>query len=150
MDKVIEGVKALGVWQKVALVAGAVLFIDGFLPWYSVDVGFASISRNGWQSPGAIWSVLAILVGAATAGVILLKNCTDVAIPENVGGLSWPRIFFSAGVAALAFVLIKALNESSFLAYGFYLGIIAAAALALAGFWMYREEKQGQPPLQPL
>jgi hypothetical protein len=74
------------------------------------------------------------------AGVVTLKNLAEVAIPDNVGGFSWPKIFFGAGVATLAFLLVKLLNESSFMGFGFYLGIIAAGALAVAGFMMFREE----------
>jgi hypothetical protein len=146
LDKLLERFNALGIGEKIIIVAGSVLFIDGFLPWYSVDLGIVSVSRNGWQSPGAIWSMLPILIGIAMASAVLLKNFTDVEIPDNIGGQSWPRIYLGAGVAALLFVLIKWLNESDFIAFGFYLGLLAAAALAVAGFLMYREESgAGQP-----
>ena len=144
MDRLIERFKAMSVGEKTILIAGAVLFIVGFFPWYSVSIEFlgesVSASANGWQSPGAIWSILAIFIGLAMAGVVALKNLAEVDIPENVGGFSWPKIFFGAGVATLAFVLIKLLNESSFMGFGFYLGIISAGALAVAGFLMFREE----------
>ncbi len=74
------------------------------------------------------------------AGVVALKSLAEVVIPDNVGGFGWPKIFFGAGLATLAFVLIKLLNESSSMGIGFYLGIIAAGALAVAGFLMFREE----------
>lgn len=140
MDKLIERFKLLSMGEKIILIAGVVLFIDGFLPWYSVDIGPLSWTRNGWESPGAIWSILAILVGLAMACVVVVKNFTEAVIPENVGGLSWPKILLGGGVAALVLVLIKLLNESSYLGFGFYLGIIAAAALAAAGGLMYRQE----------
>ena len=144
MDRLIERFKAMSVGEKIIIIAGTLLFIVGFLPWYSVSFEFlgesASVSVNGWQAPGAIWSILAIFIGLAMAGVVGLKNLAEVAIPENVGGFSWPKIFLGAGVATLAFVLIKLLNESSFMGFGFYLGIIAAGALAVAGFLMFREE----------
>ena len=144
MDRLIERLKAMSVGEKIIIIAGTLLFLVGFLPWYSVSFEFlgesASVSVNGWQAPGAIWSILAIFIGLAMAGVVGLKNLAEVAIPENVGGFSWPKIFLGAGVATLAFVLIKLLNESSFMGFGFYLGIIAAGALAVAGFLMFREE----------
>ena len=41
----------------VTAVSGIVLLIFSFFPWYGVDLGpFGSVSRNGWQSPGAFWS----------------------------------------------------------------------------------------------
>lgn len=142
MDKLMERFKALSIGSKIIVIAGLLLFIDGFLPWYDVDFGIlGSITRNGWQSPGAFWSILAIFIGLAMAGVVILKDLTDVAVPDNVGGLTWPKILLGGGVVALLFVLIKLVNESSFLGFGFYLGIIATGALAVAGFLMYKEEQ---------
>ncbi len=154
MDTLIERLKALSVGEKIIIIAGVILFIDGFLPWYSVSLGpLGSVTRSGWQSPGAIWSILAVFIGLAMAGVVVLKGLTEVEIPDNVGGASWPKILLGGGVAALAFVLIKLLNESSFLGFAFYLGIITAGALAVAGFLMFREESAtgpaGPPPAPP-
>jgi hypothetical protein len=141
MEKWIEKFNALSMGEKIILPAGVVLLIVGFLPWYSVDLGaFGSYSHNGWQSPGAIWSILAILIGLAMAGVVGVKAFGTATIPDNVGGVTWPKIHLGAGVAALLFVLIKLANESSHLGFAFYVGIIAAAALAVAGFLMFREE----------
>ena len=141
MEKWIEKFNALSVGEKIILPAGEVLFIVGFLPWYSVDLGpLGSFSRNGWESPGAIWSILAILIGLAMAAVVVVKNLGTVAVPDNVGGATWPKIHLGAGVAALVFVLIKLGNESSHMGFAFYIGIIAAAALAAGGFLMFREE----------
>ena len=141
MDKLMERFRALSIGEKIILIAGVVLFIDGFLPWYSVDLGpLGDFTRNGWESPGALWSVLAILIAIAMAGVVGVKISTEGVIPENVGGVTWPKIFLGGGVAALVLVVIKWLNESSSLGFGFYLGIIAAAALAVAGVLMYRQE----------
>ena len=144
MDKFIEKFMALSIGEKIIVIAGLVLLIDGFLPWYSVDLGpFGSVTRNGWESPGALWSMLAILIGIAMAGVVGVKISTEGVIPENVGGFTWPKIFLGGGVAALLLVVIKFLSESSSLGFGFYLGFIAAAALAAGGFLMYREELAG-------
>jgi len=141
MEKWIEKFNALSIGEKIILPAGVVLFIVGFLPWYSVDLGpLGTYSRNGWESPGAIWSILAILVGLAMAGVVVVKNLGTVAVPDNVGGVTWPKIHLGAGVAALLFVLIKLANESSHVGFAFYIGIIATAALAAGGFLMFREE----------
>ena len=141
MEKIIEKFQALGIGEKIILIAGIVLFVAGFLPWYSFDLGaFGSVSRSGWQSPGAIWSIVPILIGMAMAGVIVVKTFTDVALPNDVGGQSWGRVYLAGGVVALLFVVIKFLTESSYLGFGFYLGFIAAAALAVAGILMFREE----------
>jgi len=141
MEKWIEKYNALSVGEKIILPAGVVLFILGFLPWYSVDLGpFGSYSHNGWQSPAAFWSILAILIGLAMAGVVGLKAFGTATIPDNVGGVTWPKIHLAAGVVALVFLLIKFIGNHDYTAFGLYLGIIAAAALAAGGFLMFREE----------
>jgi len=154
MDKLVGKFMALGVGEKIIIIAGVVLFIDGFLPWYSIDLGqFGSWTANGWESPGAIWSILAVLVGLAMGAVVVVKGLTEVEIPDNVGGVSWPKILLGGGVAALVLVVIKFLNENSDLGFGFYLGIVAAAALAAGGCLMVREESavgpSGPPPGPP-
>jgi hypothetical protein len=141
MEKWIEKFNALSIGEKIILPAGVVLFILGFLPWYSVDLGpLGTYTRSGWESPGAFWSILAILVGLAMAAVVALKSLGTVAIPDNVGGVTWPKIHLGGGVAALVLVLIKFLNENNSMGFAFYLGIIAAAALAVGGLLMFREE----------
>jgi len=144
MNQWLEKFMALSIGEKIIVIAGLVLFIDGFLPWYSVDLGpFGDYTRSGWQSPGGIWSLLAILIGIAMSGVVAVKALTEGVIPDNVGGVSWPKIFLGGGVGAALLILIKLLNESSYLGFGFYIGIICAAALAVAGVLLYREEMAG-------
>src|SRR3972149_7889658 len=147
MDKLLERFNALSIGEKIIIIAGLVLLIDGFLPWYSVSAEFAGVkvsaSANGWESPGALWSMLAILIGLAMAAVVGLKISTEGVIPENVGGFSWPKIFLGGGVAALLLGGVKFLNESSSRGFGFYLGFIAAGAPAGAGFFPCREESAG-------
>jgi len=143
MEKWLEKFMALGIGEKIIVIAGLILFIDGFLPWYDVDLGIVSVTRNGWESPGGIWSILAILLGIAMSGVIAVKALTEGVIPDNVGGVTWPKILLGGGVATALLVLIKLLNESSYLGFGFYIGIICAAALAVGGVLLYREEMAG-------
>ena len=120
MEKWIEKYNALSIGEKIILPAGVVLFIVGFLPWYSVDLGtFGTYTRNGWESPGAFRSIMAILIGLAMAAVVVVKNLGTVAVPDNVGGVTWPKIHLGAGVVALVFVLIKFLNENNSMGFAF-------------------------------
>ncbi len=140
-----EKFKGLGLGGQIIVVAAIVLFIDGFLPWYSVDLGpFGSVDRNGWESPGAIWSMLAILIGLAMGGVMVARALTAAGtIPDNISGFSWPKINLgAAGVAALL-IVIKLVNESSYLAFGFYVGILCAAALCAGAFLQFQAEQKG-------
>lgn len=146
-NDIAEKFRATSVGEKIILAAALLLLIASFLPWYSFDLGVAgvSIDRSGWQSPGALWSMLAVLVGLAMATVILVKLFASAGtLPDNVGGITWPKIMLGAGVFAVLLILIKLVNESSYMAIGFFLGIICVIALAVGGFFMFREE-QGNP-----
>ena len=140
MEQIIEKFKALRTAEKIIVITGFALFIDGFLPWYQVSVGPISVTANGWEAPGAIWSILAILIGTTMAGTIIFKHFARAGLPYAVQGFTWPKIYLGGGVAALAFVLIKYLNESSYLGFAFYVGLIAATALAVGGVLLFREE----------
>lgn len=147
MNKMVDKFKALGLGEKIILVAALVLLIDSFLPWYSVNIGsiagvdLGSVHRNGWESPGGLWSILAVLIGLAMAGVILVKNLAkEGTLPDNISGITWPKIYLGAGAAAALFIVIKIINESSHLGFGFFVGIICVAGLAAGGVLMYRDE----------
>jgi hypothetical protein len=123
--------------------SGVLLLVFSFFHWYSVSYDFGqisgSVSRNGWQSPGAIWGILAILIGVVLAAHVIVEKLTGVELPERLGSVGWGVVHLAGGVIALLFVLIKLLNESSSTAIGFYLGIIAAAGLAVGGYLMAKE-----------
>jgi hypothetical protein len=147
MEGYVEKFKSSGLGSQIILVAALVLFIDGFLKWYSVSVEFAgfkaSASANGWEAPGAIWSILAILIGVAMAGIILVRALAkEGTLPENISGITWPRIMLGAGVAACVAVLIKLINHSGDLAFGFFIGIICVVALAVGGYLMFQQEQK--------
>jgi hypothetical protein len=139
-----ERFQAMSLGEKIIIIAGPLLLIASFLPWYSIDLGpFGSFNRSGWQSPGAIWSILAVLCGLVMAGQIAAARFGSMqmpALPENV---TWPRVHLGLGVAAALFIAIKLLNESSFLGFGFYIGIILVAALVVGAALMFQEEQKG-------
>lgn len=102
--------------RKLLLLLGALFFGDSFLPWYRVEgVTFGSISVNGWESPGATWSIFAVLVGTSL-GLTAMR-------PINP---PWWRV---TGPIVIGGLLIgKYAEESSYLSIGFY----GACALTLA------------------
>lgn len=133
--------QALSLGEKVILVAGVVLLIASFLPWYRIDLGpFGDVSRNGWQSPGAFWSIIAVFIGLAMSGVVAAKTFSAIELPSEIGGQSWARINLGGGAITLLFLIIKFINENSYLSFGFYIGFIAALALAGGGLMMFRDE----------
>jgi hypothetical protein len=143
-----DRINALSTGEKLIVGAGILILIASFLPWYEIDfglegIGDLSVSRNGWESPGAIWSILATLIGVAMAGSIVAMRFGNVALPDLGGSMTWGMLYLGGGVVAVLCILIKLLDESSYLAFGFYLGIIAAIALAAGGYMLYSAEKAG-------
>lgn len=144
-----EAFQKMGLGEKIILIAGPILFIVGFLPWYSIDFGdflgesLGSVDRNGWESPGAIWSILATLIGLSMSGLVAAVRFANVKLPELPQGVTWGRLLLGMGVAVILLLIIKLLNESSFLAFGFYAAFILGIALAAGGFLTYQEEQKG-------
>ncbi len=141
-----EKFKALGLGKQIIAVAAIVLFIDGFLPWYSVDLGpFGSVNRSGWESPGSLWSILAILIGIAMLAVIAVQTfAKEGTLPDNISGVTWPKIFLGMGIASVVLVVIKFLDHNGDLGFGFFIGIICVVALAAGGFLLYQDEAKGK------
>ncbi len=150
-----EQFQKLGPGEKIILIAGPLLFIDGFLNWYSVagqcidlGTGIGEVcaeggSASGWESPGSIWSVLAILLGLTMAGLVAAVRFGNVKLPEMPQGVTWGRIMLGMGGASALFVVAKFVNHSSNLDFGFFVGALLVAALATGGFLTFQEEKQG-------
>ena len=46
-----------------------------------LGIGSSSFTRNGWESPGALWSILAVLVSVILAGVIIASRIFNANLP---------------------------------------------------------------------
>jgi hypothetical protein len=135
------------------------MFIDSFLPWYSVSspsytvggikIGGVSLSRNGWQSPGSIWSILATLIAIAMVAQIVVTKLKLAKLPDKLGNFSWAQVHLIGGVAAVVLVVIKWLNEHDFIGFGFWLGLLAAAGLAAGGYLLSQQSSSAEPPAPP-
>lgn len=137
-----EQFQKMGLGEKIIVIAGPLLFIDGFLPWYSVDTVIGSINRNGWESPGAIWSILAVFCGLIAAGLVAAVRFGNVKLPEMPQGVTWGRLLLGLGAAAGVFVIIKLLDHSGDLGIGFFAGIVLVGALIAGGYLTFQEEQQ--------
>ncbi len=117
--------------QQIALVAGAVLIIDLFLPWYDV-LGF---SANAFDAGFFAWfgSLLAIAAAVLLAVKVFAGNAV------NLGNLQTEQIaLVLAGVGTL-FILLRWLTETNFVSFGLFLGLLAAAAVTYGSFMAMRE-----------
>ncbi len=144
-----EKINEMSTGEKLIAGGGIVLLIASFLPWYKVTASFggfsASASANGWDAPGSLFSILAVLIGIVMAAAVLAPKFSTIQLPDLGGSVTWGQAYAGAGIAALVLVIIKFLNESSHLSYGFFLGFLAVLALAAGGYMLYTEEKGTQP-----
>jgi hypothetical protein len=143
----LEKLNDLSNGEKLIAGGGILMVIASFLPWYKVSIDFgefggASFSANGWEAPGAIWSILAVLIAVALVGVIAAVRFGNVKLPD-LGQFTWGQALLAGGVATVVLVLLKLISESSSMSFGFYLGILAAIAMAAGGYLAFTEEKSG-------
>ena len=148
MDKL----NALSMGEKLAAGGSAVLIIFSFLPWYKYSFGGfeelgidgGSVSRHALQSPGAIWGIIAFFAAIALLIAILGPKFANLQLPA-LGSVTWGQAFLGLGALALVCVILKFINESSYLAFGFYIGFLAALAMAAGGYLLFTEEKGTSP-----
>ncbi len=146
MNDLVAKFKALSMGSRIIVVAAIVLFVTGFFPWYTASAsafGYTvSFSENGWHS----WSIIAIIVGLAMGGVIVIQNLVvPNPLPANVGGFSWPKIMLGAAVVTAVCVFIKLVSGPTGASNGFglWLGFIAVAALVVGAFLDFQAERSG-------
>ncbi len=117
--------------QQIAMVAGVVLIIDLFLPWYDV-LGF---SVNAFDAGFLAW--FGALLAIAAAVLLAVKVFAGNAV--NLGNLQTEQIAFVLAAVGAIFILLRWLTETNFVSFGLFLGLLAAAAVAAGSFLAMRE-----------
>lgn len=149
MDKL----RQLAVAEQATVGGAVLLLVASFLPWHRACIDFGveelCFSANGWESPSTPWSILAVLIGLAMGTVIVLQKLAGVTLPERLGTLSWGQVHMTGGIAVAALIVIKLLDESSKLSYGFYLGLVATALLVYGGVMIGRGALASSIPPSP-
>ncbi|HSG80256.1 MAG TPA: hypothetical protein VLD62_11795 [Acidimicrobiia bacterium] len=124
----------LSVGAKIAVIGGAVLVVNLFLPWYSgSDIGGGSY--NAFGANYLAWG--GSLVAIAGAGVLLLKvqQVQDIA----VGRFAAEQLAVILAGLGTVLVVLRLLTVTSGASLGLYLGIVAAAAVTY-GCWTVMKE----------
>ena len=140
MDKI----NMLSTGEKLIAGAAILLLLDSFIfPWYSVDLGIVDFTANAWEAPGAIWSILAVLIGIGLAVAVLGPKFANMQMPALPSNLTMGQLFLGGGILAFIFLVLKFINESDYVGFGFWIGFVLTAAMAAGGYLMYAEEKTG-------
>jgi hypothetical protein len=112
--------------QKIGVGGALLLLIASFLPWYSVS-GF---SINAWDAEFLAWG--GVVLGVAAGVVMLLKALGKQDV--QAGGLASEQIALALAAGSFLLIVLRLLTESSFSAFGLYLGIVAAGVTAYGCF----------------
>jgi len=117
------------VWEWMTGLAGAVLLVSLFLPWYETAGG---AEASAWESFAVIDVVLALAAVLALALPVIAAMQRTPAVPQ-----SWTALLAVIAVPAAVIALVRLLNlpdlgPSGGRAFGVWLG--AASALAIVVF----------------
>lgn len=144
----------LSTGSKALLASGLVLFISLFLPWRTVKgceateeiVGNLPCSESGFAGLGALVAILVI-------GLLVWEGLLAAGVAPNVGTVSPALVSAGLGGAAALFALIKFLTslgggplDAFSIAWGAFVGLLAALAVGYASFLRFQESRSGAPP----
>jgi hypothetical protein len=144
-----------GEWT--AAVGAAALLVALFLPWFGVELSgpagnlvnpfLADGGTSGWNTLG--WLVIVLALGAVgCAAWLAIANATRRPVAQTVAA---SVLTATAGTFAFVVLALRALvfqpgpNELVVLRYGAWLGLLAALALALGGWWATKDERTDAP-----
>jgi len=145
-----------GEWT--AAVGAAALLVALFLPWFGVELSGPAGNlvnpvladaggTSGWNTLG--WLVIVLALGAVgCAAWLAIANATRRPVAQTVAA---SVLTATAGTFAFVVLALRALvfqpgpNELVVLRYGAWLGLLAALALALGGWWATKDERTDAP-----
>ena len=122
---------------KLALIGGAILVVDLFLPWYGVS-GF---SINAFDAEFTAFG--GCLFAIAGAVVLLLKAMGKK--EATAGQFKTEQLAFLLGLIGFALIVIRWLTENEFVKFGLYLGLVAAALVAYGAYTEMKAKGQKVP-----
>jgi hypothetical protein len=120
----------LSTGAKLALIGGAVLVVNLFLPWYSFDFGIVSASANAFDAE--FWAWGGSLIAIAGAVVLLLKamGTKDV----NAGQFKTEQLALLLGGVGFVLIVLRFITETSGVSFGLFLGIAASAVVTYGAY----------------
>jgi hypothetical protein len=130
--------------SRILLIGGLLYFVDLFLPWQQVCIGFGTIkvcpSLSGWHGVGILNGILVILI--LVMEILMLAN-----VEVNVGTAA-TRNMTEAGVAGglLLFTIIKILVNHQAIHLWAWIGLVLAVIVAYGGYMRWQEASVTTPP----
>lgn len=131
----------LSTGAKLALIGGAVLIVNLFLPWYSVSAGPFSVSLNAFDAEFLAWG--GSFVAIAGAVVLLLKAFGTKEM--SAGQFKTEQLAVILGGIGFVLIVLRFLTETSAVSFGLFLGIVASAVVAYGAFMAMKDAGLGMP-----
>ena len=128
--------------DAVLMGTGALMLVDGFLPWYGVDVLSFHVHVKGFSSGFPAWAgiVLVVAVGAIVAARVFAGQ----ALPTSTA-IGPSALLLAVSALGTLLVLLRLLSESSATKYGLYLGLVIAAVQTAYAFLLFRASGEPTP-----
>lgn len=111
---------------KIAAIAGVVLIVNIFLPWYSVSFGpLGSASINAFDAGFLAWGGSLIAVAGAVFLVLKAFEIQDV----KAGKFAAEQLAVMLGAVGTILVVLRFITQTSLVSFGLFIGIVATAAV---------------------
>lgn len=145
--------------QRIAAIAGALLFIDLWMSWYSVnvpkglgkfvDLAGVDTTATAWQAFSWTDIFVAITALVAIAGAVMAASSTTNPLP-----ISWSQLTAGLGAVITLLVLYRIINQPGpnkeiNVEWGAYVGLVLVAGVAYGGWRAMSEEGTTARPAAP-
>jgi hypothetical protein len=134
------------------LIAGVVIFLASFLPFYktpstpsfdigNTHIGGGSVGFSAWHKGLFFIGTLAAILGLVMAIEVALRTFAHLKLPDRIAGMNWNQIHLALGfqVMVLMFCWLIVDKGSLSFGFGFYLMLLAAIALLVGAIMRLRE-----------
>ncbi len=127
---------------KISIGAGIALIIGLFVPWYGVDIGpLGSVNINAFDAGFFAWSGTLLALAGAVIVVLKALDVTDV----KIGSLAAEQVGLSLAALGAVFILLRLITETSFLKFGIFWTLLAAAAAVYGAVASMKEQGIAMP-----
>lgn len=132
----------------VILIAGALILIGSFLPFYKADSPLGGTdSQNAWSSGEFLIATLPALLGVLMAVHVALVAFANMKFPDRVLGLTWDQVHLALGFQVAVMMVFFLIRDPNFglgglgidRGIGMFIMLIAAIGLLVGAIMRTRE-----------
>ena len=109
-----------------------------FAPWHQFGSGSWGMSQSAIQAPNALLGVIALLTVVISMLISFAQVLGSDKLPDSPKGKSWEEVVFLVSAVMLGALFLKLILEASFLGWGAW-ACISAAAIHFYGSYIGRQ-----------